>query len=454
MSERLSFFTRKSLLLIFTYAPVGFGHLRVTDALYHGLPKDVSPILLGSQDQSITFLYRLLSIHPILTRMMERSQHGMLEGFYARLSRNFYRSNTKLLFQQLETILDERIETPETLLVVSTHFALAHQIAAIKEKFSKKRHVRIVLAVQVTDDSPQQIWYVPGADIIYVPSEKTRESLLVYGKKMNFPTVNIQVNPYPVSPLLSARLDEEKIGRRKKQGEKDGKSIMHIAIPLSGAAVGLVFFEELIDSLHLHSNRYYFHVVGKNAEYTNKFLEMIGTRPYVLVHASYTDRIVLDIYEQMYQKEVISMEITKPSEQAFKSLLHPTQIGGPVMLFTKPVGRQEYDNLEFLHRHSLIPTLRESTYLWQKAEKGEHLDSENDAELLEKMKQWRGLLLPTESRLSSIFIHWIVSEGIIEEMLLNTRYQMQHDPKKEEIKDNGVEQFWEKTATFLEEFLP
>jgi hypothetical protein len=449
MSDVESFFTRKSLLLIFTYAPVGFGHLRVTDALYHGLPKDVSPILLGSQDQSITFLYRLLSIHPVLTRIMERTQRGVLEGLYSTMARNFYRSNAKLLFQQLETIVDERIETPETVLVVSTHFALAHQIASIKEKFSHKRHVRIILAVQVTDDSPQQIWYVSGADIIFVPSEKTKEKLVAYGRRMRFPEVNIVVNPYPVSPLLSARLVEDKIEKRKKQGDKEGRSTTHIAIPLSGAAVGLDFFEKLIDSLHLSSDRYHFHIVGKDAKYTKTFLGTIATRNYVQIHSAYTDRIVLDIYEQMYQREIISIEITKPSEQAFKSLLHPTQIGGPIMLFTKPVGRQEYDNLEFLHRHALIPTLPESHRLWEKAKQNETLHTQEDEVLIEKMKQWRGLLLPEDAALSGTFIHWAVTEGIIEEMLLNTRYQSQHDAQKEELQGNGVEQFWQKTAEFL-----
>jgi hypothetical protein len=453
MSEISSFFTRKSLLLIFTYAPVGFGHLRVTDALYHGLPKDVSPVLLGSQDQSITFLYRLLSIHPVLTNLMERSQHGVLEGLYATLSRNFYRSNAKLLFQQLETIIDERIEIPETVLVVSTHFALAHQIASIKERFSQKRHVRIILAVQVTDDSPQQIWFVPGADIIFVPSLKTKERLVAYGRKMGFSEVTIEVNPYPVSPLLSKRMIEEKIEKRKKQGEKEGSASTHIAIPLSGAAVGLNFFETLIDSLHLTSDRYRFHVVGKDAKYTKKFLGNVSTRSYVQIHSAYTDRIVLDIYEQMYQKEIISIEVTKPSEQAFKSLLHPTQVGGPVMLFTKPVGRQEYDNLAFLHRHELIPTLIESKRLWDKAKRNEEFHTEEDAAFIEKMKQWRGLLLPEDPILSSTFIHWAVRVGIIEEMLLNTRYQSQHDPRKEELRENGVEQFWGKTEAYLKSII-
>lgn len=451
MSEASSIFNRKSLLLIFTYAPVGFGHLRVTDALYHGLAKDVSPILLGSQDQSITFFYRLLSIHPVLTYIMERTQHGILEGLYSMLSRSFYRSNTKLLFQQLETIVDERVEIPETVLVVSTHFALAHQIAEIKQSFSEKKHIRIILVVQVTDDSPQQIWYIPGADLIYVPSEKTKANLLAYGKSMNFPAVTIEVNPYPVSPILTERLSDDRIEKRKKQGEKEGRAQTHIAIPLSGAAVGVDFFKELIDTLHMQSNKYLFHIVGKEAKYTKSFFADIATRPYVSMHIAYTDRIVLDIYEQMYATEVIAIEITKPSEQAFKSILHPTQVGGPVMLFTKPVGRQEYDNLDFLHRHGLIPTLKESQYLWDKAAQNGKLTTDKDQEMIEKTRHWRGLLLPQDSKLSSTFIHWLMSEGIIEEMLLNTRYQQQHDPKKEEVKENGVSQFWHKTAKFIDD---
>ncbi len=55
-----------SLLLIFTYAPAGLGHLRVTDALYHGLPKGVQPVILGAHDRAVGAIHRFMSIHASL----------------------------------------------------------------------------------------------------------------------------------------------------------------------------------------------------------------------------------------------------------------------------------------------------------------------------------------------------------------------------------------------------
>lgn len=57
--------TNPSMLLIFTYAPAGFGHLRVTNALYHGLPSGANPVLLGAQDYSINYVHRIASNYRI-----------------------------------------------------------------------------------------------------------------------------------------------------------------------------------------------------------------------------------------------------------------------------------------------------------------------------------------------------------------------------------------------------
>ena len=55
----------RQLQLVLCYAPAGLGHLRIMDALYHGLPDTVNPVVLGSQDESIRIIHRLTSTHPI-----------------------------------------------------------------------------------------------------------------------------------------------------------------------------------------------------------------------------------------------------------------------------------------------------------------------------------------------------------------------------------------------------
>lgn len=77
--------------LILTYAPAGLGHLRITDALYDGLPKTVSPVVLGSLDKSIQTLHRITSIHPIGRAIFEWLQSGPLAG----LANGLYRASLR-----------------------------------------------------------------------------------------------------------------------------------------------------------------------------------------------------------------------------------------------------------------------------------------------------------------------------------------------------------------------
>ena len=177
LKEEAKILKNKETVIILAYAPAGLGHLRVTDALYHGLPKTANPLLLGSQDKSITRIHRILSIHPIFRFFFELGQSGIPQYIVTYVYRNYLWLLTKLIYQQLTTILDQRIEETKTVLIIATHFGLAHQIAAIKDKLAKERKVKIVLAVQVTDDSPQYMWYIPGADLTFVPSEYTRREL-------------------------------------------------------------------------------------------------------------------------------------------------------------------------------------------------------------------------------------------------------------------------------------
>ncbi|MDE2026009.1 MAG: hypothetical protein KGJ07_05930 [Patescibacteria group bacterium] len=445
MNNPLADLRDKSLVLIFAYAPAGLGHLRVTDALYHGLPEDVTPILLGAQDESITLIHRIMSIHVVTRTIMGWFQDGILEEIYTFFYRSYLRSHTKLLYQQTKTILDQRLVVPHTVLIVATHFALAHQFAPIKEKLEKEMHIKIVLAVQVTDDSPQEIWYVPGADITFVPSEHTKRQLLAYGRWAHFPTIPIDVIPYPISTYLDENITKQQMEERASQLMLESDTRIHIAVPVSGAAVGLKFSTEFIDELHSNSHRFFFHVIGKHAGYTQKFFSQMSTREYVEVLASLHSRDVVDFYEKLYRTTIVGLEITKPSEQSFKALCNCEKRGAVIMLFTQPVGRQESDNLDFLRRHYLIPTVADQETLW--------LHAKQNAPLTEHLKKeapkWRGVCLPTDAKHAAQFVWWCFQQGLFTEMATCKVEPSEKDTAVHELGSDGVKQFWKKIEEFL-----
>lgn len=443
MNSHLTPLHKKSLIIIFAYSPAGLGHLRVTDALFHGLPAGVSPLLLGSKDSWIGYIHRVTSIHPIGRAMFEWVQEGAAQEFFTRIYRFFLRSQTKNIYNQMETIIDQRLEVPQTVLVVATHFGLAHQLAAIKTKLMLSKNVKVVLVVQVTDDSPQYIWYISGADITFVPSERTKEHLIRYGKQEKLAETEFIVNPYPITPLLaeSHRHYEE----RRHQLDPLAESRIHVSLPISGAAVGTEYFATLAEQLHLISERFFFHIVTKNKPFTRKFLDRMATHAYTELYTSSFDRGVVDAYQHLYRTENISMEITKPSEQAFKALFTPHQKGGSILLFTTPVGRQEYDNLDFLTRHRIIPQVGEQKNLWLLS-KNTH-NSDIDKELVEKAKQWRGLVIPDNPLDATLFIAWCLKNNIFYNM---AQYEYDKEAEnKAELSGDGVEEFWKKVSHLL-----
>lgn len=441
----------KSLMLVLAYAPAGLGHLRVTEALYHGLPKETTSLLLGSQDKSVGYLHRYMSIHPLSRSIMEWMQRGTPENLFTGFYRWFLRSGSKLLYRQIITLLDQRINPPKTILMVATHFGLAHQLAAIKNTIESERKLKIILVVQVTDDSPQHVWYVNGADLIVVPSEKTKEELIRYGEKAGLPKVDFTVIPYPISPQFIKTLSEDKYKARIDQLDKDSKTVTNIAIPISGAAIGTAFFTVMIDTLIKKSDRFKFHVITKNAFYTKLFINQMLERPCINLHASVFDRGVVEKYEEVYHDNIIALEVTKPSEQAFKTFISTNLVGGSVLLFAHPVGRQEYDNLDFLRRHKLICTKTQQKYLWEKSLRGLSLDSSEDKQLLSEAKNWRGIFLPNNPKESADFIWWCLEQKILKQMALCHVLPHKDDENKNEISDNGVEIFWDKVANLLEE---
>src|SRR3990167_5533174 len=176
----------KDLQIIFAYSPTGFGHLRVMDALQHGLPPGVESETFGADDASLGSLYRLISINPPLRVIYESLQAGWVERPFTAFYRWILRTRPFLLYLKLKTLINKRKKTVTEILFVATHFGLAHKLGAIKKDLEKETGVKIALVVVVTDDSPQKIWYVPEADIIFAPSHQTRDDLIQYAKKAGF----------------------------------------------------------------------------------------------------------------------------------------------------------------------------------------------------------------------------------------------------------------------------
>jgi hypothetical protein len=422
--------------IVFTYASAGLGHLRCTDALKDGLPKGVSSSIWFPKDESMRFIHRLTSVDPAMRAIMEYVQHGLPQTIFTHFYRNYLRSRGKDIRENLlQRIKKER---PKKLVIVTTHFGFAHQVAAIKNNLEKITGCRIILIVQVTDDSPQYIWYVPGADLTFVTSEYVKKGLTEYGTRVNLPKIRIEINPYPLNPSLSIPLNNQEMMEKIAEADAKSKKTIHVLVPISGAAVGTHYIRELMEKMHEKSERYFFHVVSKIAPYTKKFLGELKNKKYIKVYASENDKEVVDLYDEVLKKNVVLLEISKPSEQAFKAVLGPEFRGGVLMLFNQAVGRQEYENLDYLVRRNLIPDGGENDKLWLTALEGK-IYSEKTSHLK------AGIRLPIEATLAAGFIQWCLEKGIFIKMMLADKNE---DNYPNELNGNGVERFWERTAEF------
>jgi len=433
-----------SSLTVFAYAVAGLGHLRVTDALYDGMPSGNRAIILDSLDKSLEDIHRFTSTHLAARSLMDWLQAGPLSLTFAHLYRFSLRSRPQKTYNQVRTILSSAKHNPKKLLFIATHFGLAHQLAAVKQKLEIDFNTQISLVVVVTDDTFHPIWYVKGADLIVVPSLKTKQRFINYSCFIG-DHVPIKVLSYPVSPALSLSLNSKQIKDKVNQTIPEQKDHIHVLIPISGAAVGTQYFLRLIDTLKSFSPRYFFHVVSKSAPYTHTFLSRLVKRESVELAVSPVDREVVDLYDRLFRKEVFSLEITKPSEQAFKALLQPVSRGGVILLLSEPVGPQEKDNLDFLVRHLLVPTPSLNHKLWQMAEEGVRLDTRTDP-LFSSACTWRGICLPENPFQSARFIHWMLNQRLFYHMLLCKNLPDKSDPHPEELGTDGVKQFWQLIA--------
>lgn len=434
------------LSVVFAFEPTGLGHLRVTRALYDSLPPGVPNALLGADARALSVIHRMASQSSFGLAGFNWLQRGKPQDFFTWLYREGTRRTAGLTFHQIATLLGQRVERPTAVLAIATHFGLAHQLAAIKPRLLKERGVRMVLVVVVTDDTPAHVWHVRGADLTFAPSHRTRLAIIDYARRHGDPGAAVEVSPYPISPTLMAPLDGPARALREAQLDPRSAETIHMAVPISGAAVGLPFAERLMDGLRARSPRYRFHVVSKVTRYTQPFLERASKLTDVELRTSKSDRDVVRLYDELYAEEVIGLELTKPSEQAFKGLCGPHLRGGSVLLFGAPAGLQEEDNADFLRRHKLLPPRRETKLLWARAASMEHRDPENGSAAA---KSWRALELPRDPDDAARYIEWCRMEGILYDMRLCKVESRPGDPYADELAPDGARRFWARVAKLI-----
>lgn len=430
--------------IIFGYANAGLGHLRVTDALMDQIPKKYKPYIINPQDDTVRVIHRLTSTWPILRNVAEWFQNGLPQEIFKKIYLNYVYKSSKNIKIAFKMLLKSWKIKPDKILVVCTHFGLANQLAKIKEELETEENIKIFIVVQVTDDSPQSLWYVEGADVTFVPSEKTKQNLIEYGIKKRKKQLNFVVNPYPISRDLGKNLTKEEFIGKQNQLNPNSKVRIDFSVPISGAAVGTGFTKVLIENLSKLSPRFFFHIISREALFTFDFIGSLLKFKNVEINWSDLDRTVVTNYENVFKKNVISIEITKPSEQSFKAILSNKTRGGVIMLFTKPVGRQEYDNLDFLIRHNLIPDNNKQKEIYDAFSQEKNISEEFRNDFL----NWRGLRLPNDPKLAAKFIWWCEKEMIFSKMASKENLEISDEFKKE-LGNEGARDFWNKTLEIL-----
>ena len=429
------FYEQDDVLVILTTAPTGLGHTRVIVALMAGLPELTNKEVVGLSSPQLESLHRITSINPQFRALMEFVQNNpVAEKRFTESYRWQLQKNTKHIREQIDELALSFRPIPKHVLIVSSHFSLAHQLGKIMVGLRHDLKSKITLSVVVTDDSPQPIWFVHEADYIFVPSHETKQKLLSYASthSLRGQQPKLVVNPYPLSQQLATEMTAQQWKLRLKQLTPDSNEPLKVMIPISGAAVQLRYFQQLIQTLE-QLMPVKFLIVSRKSKHTHKFLKWCVTRPAVEVTAYERDLDVVSAYERMYRREVIGVEITKPSEQAFKSLYTPRMYGGSALLFSNPVGRQEDDNVAFMRRHRLLPTDQQAMDL-----SGNLQACRTD--LTNSACSWRGVMLPPDDgKLAAQSIAAWHQEGIL---LAMTQYQQQPN-RSGVVRSDGVDGLWE-----------
>lgn len=435
MELQENFLKREDVMIIFTTSPAGLGHIRVTEALRGGLPKSVNASVIGITDKNIQYLHRITSISKPLRELMEFTQSTpFAEEIFTRVYRKSLKRGTKSIYSEISGLIKHEQKNPKYVVIVATHFSLAHKIAVIKDRLAHELNTCVMLCVVVTDDSPQKIWGVTGADYIFVPSVSTKEKLEEFLKLLGGTNAEVIVNSYPISPLFLERLTKLEFNNRRMQLRLGGTRTK-IIIPISGAAVQLDYFSRLIEVLNANGG-FEITIVARNYIHTHLFLNFCRKFDCVQVLSDRHDERVVELYENEISKNIYAVEITKPSEQSFKALVPPSRKGGIVLLFSESVGRQEYDNVKFLRRHNMIPDEFEMQNLIA------NFTNNCGRYLTENAKNWRGILLPNSGVTAAKMIINLKTSGFLENMLSYKRAE-----RTVETRRDGVKQFWKKLSS-------
>ncbi|OGM22374.1 hypothetical protein A2961_00725 [Candidatus Woesebacteria bacterium RIFCSPLOWO2_01_FULL_39_21] len=433
----------KDNLTVFTTAPTGLGHIRVMDALRDGLPDNINVEELGIKNINAAKIHRLGSILPVLQKITEFYQtNPLVEKIVAGIFKTYHHIHSREIVNKLKGLRKKYPDTKKWL-IVSTHFAFAHEIEYVKHKLEKQLNLQIFLFVVMTDDSPQRVWVINNADIIFSPSEKT--SLTIHSMLNSESQTKVVTISFPVSPRLTQKLDKNEFDRLSKQFEPSSSEPLHIEIPISGAAVQLNFLSKLIEALR--NENYKFTVVGQDSIYTKMFFGKLRNNPNVQLAIGANAKQTVNYYESLfYQPFRPGVEITKPSEQAFKSILKPTERGGVILLLTNPVGRQEKDNLNFLLRHDLVPDQKHQEKLFSILLTNHILTNNELSYWTYRASHWRGIRLPNDPADAARYIINLKKSGILLSMLSYVSH------KKKELTSDGVKQIWQEIDAFLGKF--
>lgn len=411
-------------LIIFTYAPTGLGHLRVTDALVGARPKDTKYVILGSYDRFMTWIHRFTSINPLGKFIFVSSQYGIFEDVFMWLYRIFMRLSLDSVYKQIADVININ-QNFDDFLIVATHPGMAHQIGVLKERLIKETGKKINFVVQVTDDTYQHIWLVRGADLTIVPSHFVKDHFEKYAKEQGVDFIS-EVIPYPIDVTLTEKLPSE---IRRVFAFMGSKIPINIVFPISGAAVGLPYVVDLLRNLAKISTRFNFWVLVRKAMYTDMFVSVISEIPRVNIITGKNDNEMIHLYELIYKQNLIHLEMTKPSEQAFKAIIEPNMVGGSILLFAAPIGRQEYENVDFLHRHNLVEKIGDVTV-------------DNSLGL-------RALILGGNSMEAARDIYRCITSGVFRNMTSNDFKFSAETIESGEVGANGASRFWQVVTKYF-----
>jgi hypothetical protein len=424
--------------IILTTVPTGLGHIRVTNALREGLPKETHAEIIGVEDPAVETLYHLISTNYFLRKMFEFTQNNKTaERLITNLLRFHQNKSIDAVLHEITQIIQKN-PAIKKLVIVSTHAFIGDKIQKLINR--NRFPVEVFHALIVTDDSPQRFWMV-SANITFVPSYKTKKAMenLYTGDNLKIP--RIEVAPYPINPHFTEKLPPHILFNKIEQLDPINPQRARICIPVSGAAVQLEYYQKIIEELTGEETtnnfrEFAFSIVTRVGNYTKPFIEQFKNNPQVIFHIGASDLHTVDLYDELYEQlSPPSLEITKPSEQAFKVLTTPDTKGGPILLLTDPVGKQEYDNLDYLERFGFLPSQKIHEEIYERLITSRVVLTEPP---FTNANTWRTLRLPQDPYKATRVIINGLKSGLFKQMQNYKKYE-----PTQELSPHGVKIIWE-----------